>query len=1057
MGNNMKKLIIPFLALLLCSHAAVPDTVMSQYPQKSAASTISTDTTIFSDTSGAFITTKKILLSDWPNLPSFTTKFSLYAPLASPTFSGTVTATTFVGALTGHASSDLASVNNLSDVNSATAALNNLLPSQGSSSGDCLGTNGTDASWVTCGSGGGGGTWGSITGTLSSQTDLQNALNLKANLASPTFTGTVTASTFAGNATTASTAAALSQTITSGLPVIGNGTGVVAGTKSGNTTKFATTTGVLTSGDCVEIDASGNFIDNGAACGTGGGGGITALTGDVTASGTGSVAATLAATTNATLATLSGLTSASSLATIGTISTGTWHGTKVGALFGGTGIDSSGSTGIPSISSGTWSVDTTTGSGSVVLSTSPTLVTPALGTPASGVATNLTGTASGLTAGTVTTNANLTGPITSSGNTTSVASQSGTGSTFVMQSSPTLTTPNIGAATGASLSVSGQLTSTVSTGTAPLVVTSTTQVANLNAATAGTVTTNANLTGPITSVGNATSIASQTGTGSKFVVDTSPTLVTPNLGTPASGVATNLTGLPLTTGVTGILPIANGGTNVSSVTTTPTATAFAGWDANKNLSANNHINGYATTVSAAGTTTLTVASAYQQFFTGTTTQTVLLPVTSTLVLGQQFLITNASSGIVTVESSGANTVIAQPGSSSYLYTCILTSGTTAASWYAVPYSGGGAVTPTVTVLSSGSGTFTTPSNALYIQVEMVGGGGGGGAGTSGTAGGGVGGTTTFGTSLLTATGGTGGGFNSAGQTGGTATVNSPAVQISAVTGGAGGGSFVNTVTANISGGEGGNTPFGGGGGGGFSSSGGGNFGTPNTGGGGGGGGANNGISGSGGGGGGYIKAIITNPLSSYSYSVGTAGSQGTGGTAGGAGGSGVIIVTTFFNNGAVGTATTITGSVPSAQVLGTTAGANAPTGFVGEFVSSNPGSAVTPAASGSPINITSISLTAGDWDVEGTTGLSTGGTTAATALATGVSNTTTAFDSLNNGGFIEGAAALGVSAGYFYSTGKRRINISTTTTIYLIGQLTYSVLGGATWNTSSFIHARRVR
>ncbi len=40
---------------------------------------------------------------------------------------------------------------------------------------------------------------------------------------------------------------------------------------------------------------------------------------------------------------------------------------------------------------------------------------------------------------------------------------------------------------------------------------------------AGTVTTNANLTGPITSVGNATSIASQTGTGTKFVMDTSPT------------------------------------------------------------------------------------------------------------------------------------------------------------------------------------------------------------------------------------------------------------------------------------------------------------------------------------------------------------------------------------------------------------------------------------------------------------------------------------------------------------------------------------------------------
>lgn len=50
-----------------------------------------------------------------------------------------------------------------------------------------------------------------------------------------------------------------------------------------------------------------------------------------------------------------------------------------------------------------------------------------------------------------------------------------------------------------------------------------------------TATTNANLTGPITSVGNATSIASQTGTGTKFVVDTSPTIITPTFTTSATG------------------------------------------------------------------------------------------------------------------------------------------------------------------------------------------------------------------------------------------------------------------------------------------------------------------------------------------------------------------------------------------------------------------------------------------------------------------------------------------------------------------------------------------
>lgn len=64
-------------------------------------------------------------------------------------------------------------------------------------------------------------------------------------------------------------------------------------------------------------------------------------------------------------------------------------------------------------------------------------------------------------------------------------STTGSGSTVVLATSPTLVTPNIDAATGTSLSVSGQLTSTVATGTAPLVVSSTTQVANLNAASVG--------------------------------------------------------------------------------------------------------------------------------------------------------------------------------------------------------------------------------------------------------------------------------------------------------------------------------------------------------------------------------------------------------------------------------------------------------------------------------------------------------------------------------------------------------------------------------------------
>lgn len=188
-----------------------------------------------------------------------------------------------------------------------------------------------------------------------------------------------------------------------------------------------------------------------------------------------------------------------------------------------------------------------------------------------------------------------------------------------------------------------------------------------------------------------TSTYTTSGTGSVIALATSPTLVTPNLGTPSAATLTNATGLPLSTGVTGTLAVANGGTGQTS--------APAAYGA---------LVGYATTATAAGTTTLTNASAYNQFFTGTTTQTVVLPVTSTLATGWTYHISNNSTGNLTVNSSGGNLVSTILPGTSLQVVCILTSGTTAASW---DYELIGFTTPTGTgnVVLATSPTLVTPA------------------------------------------------------------------------------------------------------------------------------------------------------------------------------------------------------------------------------------------------------------------------------------------------------------------------------------------------------------
>jgi hypothetical protein len=141
----------------------------------------------------------------------------------------------------------------------------------------------------------------------------------------------------------------------------------------------------------------------------------------------------------------------------------------------------------------------------------------------------------------------------------------------------------------------------------------------------------------------------------------------------------------------------------------------------------------------------------------------------------------------------------------------------------------------------------------------------------------------------------------------------------------------------------------------------------------------------------------------------------------------------------------------TAGIVGTTTNNNAQAGSVGEYITAT-GSAVS-LASTTPANCTSVSLTAGDWDVFGAIMFNGAASTSTSVYQTGINTTSATLPAAPfTGEFYIGTSGTNTAVSVAVPT--QRENISATTTVYLVAQATFTV---STETVTCVLQARRRR